>query len=119
MTTLKNLVDETTNIKNDIVECRDTLKQILIDKNTLGIENENKLLILIQKVNEFADLPPKVLYLYKEGNEYSDVTGGFSVKWRYSTTTASTVTKNSNYLRLYVPNTNYAFTSFSISNICS
>ena len=28
MTTLKNLVDETTNIKNDIVECRDTLKQI-------------------------------------------------------------------------------------------
>ena len=33
MATLKSLVDETTNIKNELVECRDTLKQILIDKS--------------------------------------------------------------------------------------
>ena len=77
MATLKSLVDETTNIKNEIVECRDSLKQILIDKNIETIENECKLPNLIDKVNELGDAPPPPLYLYKEGDECTNVTGGF------------------------------------------
>ena len=78
MATLKNLVDETTNLKNELVECRDMLKQILIDKKIEGLENENKLSILIDKVNELEDCIPSILYLYNNGNEFEDITGGFT-----------------------------------------
>lgn len=66
MPNLKSLVDEVVNIENDIVECRDTLKQILIDKKIEGLESENKLSILINKVNEFKDFIPNT-YLYENG----------------------------------------------------
>ena len=49
MATLKSLVDETTNIKNELVECHATLKNKLTEK---GIEcnNTDKILALINKV---------------------------------------------------------------------
>lgn len=53
MPTLKNLVDEVVNIENEIVECRDTLKQILIDKKIENLENENRLFNLIEGVNTY------------------------------------------------------------------
>ena len=76
MATLKSLVDETTNIKDDIIECRDTWKQILIDKHISEAENENKLYPLITLLNDYAIRPSKK-YLYKEGDECVDVTGGW------------------------------------------
>ena len=56
MATLKNLIDETTDIKNEIVECKDTLKQILVNKRIEGLENENKISILIDKTNDLVKL---------------------------------------------------------------
>ena len=76
MATLKSLADETTNIKNEIIECRNTLKQILIDKKIEGLENEHKLPILIDKVKDLPELPSTV-YLYKSGDENVSVTGGW------------------------------------------
>ena len=52
MPTLKNLVDEVVNIENELIECRDTLKQILIDKKVEGLENESRMSSLIDKVSE-------------------------------------------------------------------
>lgn len=51
MTTLKQLVDETTNIKNELVTCHANLKTNLIDK---GVEcrDTDKLLRLANKVGE-------------------------------------------------------------------
>lgn len=51
MATLQELVNETTNIKDELVECHDTLKNNLIEK---GIEcgEEDKLAILVGKVSE-------------------------------------------------------------------
>ena len=51
MSTLKQLVDETTNIKNELKICHTNLKTNLIDK---GIEcsNTDKLLSLANKVGE-------------------------------------------------------------------
>ena len=54
MTTLKSLVDETTNIKNELVECRDALTQILINKKIENLGSENKLSALI---NEVSNIP--------------------------------------------------------------
>ena len=73
MATLKSLVDETTNIKNEIVECRDALKQILIDKKIEGLENENKIPNLINKVNDLENPNANKLWLYKDGVEYSPI----------------------------------------------
>ena len=49
MATLKSLVDETTNIKNELVECHTNLKNNLIEK---GVEcsDTDKMLSLIDKV---------------------------------------------------------------------
>lgn len=80
MATLKSLVDETTNIKNELVECRDSLKQILIDKKIEGLGNENRLSVLVDKVNVLSDYKEK-LWLYKNGDECNSITGG----WDYFT----------------------------------
>ena len=78
MPTLKNLVDEVVNIENEIVGCRDTLKQILIDKKIQDLENESKLSILIDKVKMLMGVP-SVLYLYKDGNSYTNITRGYTI----------------------------------------
>ena len=95
MATLKGLVDETTNIKNEIVECRDTLKQILIDKKIEGLENENKLSTLINKVNKLREFK-EPLWLYKAGVENVS----FTFSGRSGSPTCS-YQKGSNYLKLY------------------
>lgn len=66
MATLKNLVDETTNIKNEIVECYSKLSSILTSKN-IEVSEEDKMLDLISKVD--SELINK-LWLYKDGYEY-------------------------------------------------
>ena len=73
MATLKSLVDETTNIKNEIVKCHSNLSSILTSKN-VKVTEEDKMSDLIDKVDLLYVSP---LYLYKDGNEYLDVTGGW------------------------------------------
>ena len=53
MATLKNLVDETTNIKNELVICHSNLKNNLIKK---GVEcsDTDKMSSLIDKINEIS-----------------------------------------------------------------
>ena len=76
MATLKNLVNETTNIKNELINHRDNLKNKLTSKGIELNDNENKLQILINKVYELNDYVYR-FYLYKNGNEYTDITGGY------------------------------------------
>ena len=99
MTTLKSLVDETTNIKNELVECRDTLKQILIDKKIEDLENENRLSILINKINILEPYDDNVLWLYKRGDERINVSGGF-VQGKVKNSYAKFI-KNDTSMRLY------------------
>lgn len=56
MSTFKNLVDETTDIKNELVECHSTLKKYLIEK---GVEcsDTDKIPTLINKVNDITVMP--------------------------------------------------------------
>ena len=49
MPTLKSLVDETTNIKNELVECHTNLKNNLIEKG-VDCNNADKMLNLINKI---------------------------------------------------------------------
>lgn len=53
MATLKNLVDETTNIKNELVTCHSNLKNNLVEK---GVEcsNADKMPTLINKIKELG-----------------------------------------------------------------
>lgn len=74
MTTLKSLVCETTNIKNEIVECRGNLSRILESKN-IQISEDERIIDMINKVNQLGD---NKYYLYKYGNEYVDRTGGWN-----------------------------------------
>ena len=72
---LKDLVDRQELLTNNIEEQKNTLKSILESKNVEVSEGENKLSILIQKVNDLYDYYPSTLYLYKEGKEFIDRTG--------------------------------------------
>lgn len=74
MTTLKSLVDETTNIKNELVECHSNLSNILTSKN-VEVSEEDKMSDLIGKVDLFDEYDPLILYLYKEGDECVGTTG--------------------------------------------
>ena len=73
---MSSLSSEIVSVKDKVVECRDTLKQILIDKHIYEAENENKLYPLITLLNDRTIGPPKK-YLYKEGDECVDVTGSW------------------------------------------
>ncbi len=53
MTTLKSLVDETTNIKDELVTCYTNLKNNLVDKGVEVLPSD-KMLILIAKVNNVS-----------------------------------------------------------------
>ena len=50
MATLKSLVDETTNIKNELVECHANLKNTLTEKG-ISISSSDKIQDLIEKIN--------------------------------------------------------------------
>ena len=100
MATLKNLVDETTNVKNEIVECRDILKQILINKKIEGLKNENSLFALINKVNLCSDYIDHILNLYDAGNENANLTGGWVAGGQNGTIGKIVITKNSSNIVL-------------------
>ena len=76
MATLKSLVDETTNIKNDLTNCYNRLKAILVDKD-FDIPPGEKLEVLIEKVEPLKRIFPN-LYLYKAGDTCDSVSGGYS-----------------------------------------
>ena len=95
MATLKTLVNETTNIKNELVECRDNLKQILIDKKMEGLDGNDNLSTLINKVDDFDEFIPPILYLYKNGDECMDVTGG----WVFGGSVGSSNLSSGSYVR--------------------
>ena len=84
MATLKSLVDETINIKNELVECHTNLKNNLVEK---GIEvlNEDKLASLIEKI---------------------ELVGG---KWATGSMERLYISKADVYMSTYV-NTNLTFT---------
>ena len=81
MATLKSLVDETTNIKDEIVECRDNLRQTLIEK---GVEcnSQDKMSNLIGKIDnlKISYFPNwyKTRELYLPIGEFSDLAFSYS-----------------------------------------
>ena len=95
---LKDLVDRQELLTNNIEEQKNTLKEILISKNVEVADSENKLSILIQKVNEMENPDANKLWLYKDGNEYKNITNGFiEMRWDDS---SGTLTKQSNKLNV-------------------
>lgn len=81
---LKDVIDRQELLNNSIEVQKNNLKNILISKNVEVSEEENKLSSLIDKVNELGDAPLPPLYLYKEGDECIDVTGGWKGALTYS-----------------------------------
>ena len=131
MPTLKNLVDEVVNIENEIIGCRDTLKQILIDKKIEGLENENKLSILVGNVNMLDPYNENKLWLYNEGDEYTETTGGwtenlkinpsfwtggFSIGTKTSTT-LNIKSNNDRHVQSFVPYNKINLTDYRTINI--
>ena len=55
MPTLKSLVDETTNIKNEIVNCYDNLKNNLTNKK-VDLIGDEKILELVDKIEDIASI---------------------------------------------------------------
>ena len=89
---LKELIDRQELLTNVIEVQKNNLKSILESKNVEVSEEENKLSNLIGKVDLLGDAPPPLLYLYKDGDECIDVTGG----WHINSAVYGSVTKNSN-----------------------
>ena len=98
---LKDLVDRQELLTNNIEEQKNTLKSILESKNVEVSEGENKLSILIQKVNDLGKYDDGKLWLYREGNEYTDITGGYTDSYALPNNwTRKNHTKNSDNLLL-------------------
>ena len=93
MATLKSLVDETTNIKNELVACHDNLSDILTSKNVSDLASDK----LSDLVNKVKLLKPMDLYLYNEGDENSRITGNWSSGYKLGN---GTFVKNSSYIEL-------------------
>ena len=89
MATLKSLVDETTNIKNEIVECYSDLKKVLTDSD-IEVLNTDKLSNLINK----AKYINSVKYLYYLG----DNTG--NIKTHYKGSSSSSILFNTNSIQI-------------------
>ena len=74
---LKELIDRQELLTNAIEVQKNNLKSILQSKNVEVSEGENKLSTLISKVSELGEYGDGKLWLYKDGDECIDVTGGF------------------------------------------
>ena len=96
MSTLKSLVDETTNIKDDIVSCRNNLENNLKSKGVEVIPG-TKMSILIDKVTSLEPPLPKEVFIYKNGNEFNNLTGGWN---NILLSTESTFTKNPTFMNV-------------------
>lgn len=111
MATLKNLVDEIAVVEEKIVECRDSLKQILIDKKIDDLEKENKLSTLISKIGMLRHYV-KDEYFYYKNNTYNSITGGYYLSYRQQWSPSS-ITYNSEYMNIATPNSFYSYTTIS------
>lgn len=80
---------------------KDMLSSILTSKNVEVLE-EDKMSDLIGKVDLLGDAPPPPLYLYKDGDECTDVTGGWGHSYLYNASYNITETpilqKNSDHI---------------------
>ena len=75
MATLKNLVDETTNIKNELKTCYTNLKNNLMEKG-IDCSSSDKLQNLISKIKKF-DKYVEDYDIYNAGNTFNSITGGY------------------------------------------
>lgn len=75
MTTLKNLIDETTNIKNELKTCYTNLKNNLVGKG-IDCSPSDKLPNLISKIKKF-DKYVEDYDIYNTGNTFNSITGGY------------------------------------------
>ena len=109
---LKELIDRQELLTNSIEVQKNTLKSILESKNVEVLEEENKLSILINKVNEFDDYAPPILYLYNEGDKCVDITNGWALDKKATSSYGSIVlTNNSNNMNLEAPSGNNSGTT--------
>lgn len=90
MATLKNLVDETTNIKNEIVDCHSNLSRILTSKNVEVSEEDNKLSSLIDKIEDIKAVKDIVAgistILYSDNKSVEQGTTSYVVVKEYNHT---------------------------------
>ena len=77
MANLKSLVDETTNIKNELINCKNTLKQILTEKKVI-VSNTDKLSDLIEKTNNIVCTPTVLTGTIPNISVVEDTGGGIS-----------------------------------------
>lgn len=94
---------------------KNMLSSILTSKN-VEVSEEDKMSDLIGKVNELGDVPPPPLYLYKEGDECVNITGGWTIQ-NVMGRTPKTIEKQTN--RLYVDSASDAIGIFKTLNAIS
>ena len=105
---LKELIDRQELLTNSIEVQKNTLKSLLESKNVEVSEVENKLSILIQKVNELSESPIK--WIYKDGVEKVEITSFTS---GHSDYTYLPITKKEGYIDLSITNRANTFVHLS------
>lgn len=106
-------------LENDLIEAqKEELRNILLSKNIEINESEITLSNLIQKVNEFDDIDMTKLWLYRKGNAYENITGGFGITWVDTYGSGSTCTMKSDNIEIvYIANDgNYKAATASMLN---
>ena len=101
MSTLKQLVDETTNIRKEIVNCYSSLKTNLTNKY-VEVSNNDKLSSLISKVLDI--------------NTYKRIAGTEKVYMSDSNEYSATNTSNFEKLKTYEINDNFESARFNFTN---
>jgi hypothetical protein len=74
--------------QDEIDATNSNLKDILVSKN-IECEDTDKISDLIEKVDLLEVLPPSIVYLYKDGDECTSVTGGWVQAHESSSTVGS------------------------------
>ena len=92
---LKDVIDRQELLNNSIEIQKNNLKSILESKN-VEVTEEDKMSDLIDKVDLLGEYNDDKLWLYKDGDEYTDVTGGFVSHQGQSK--PPTLTKTSSYM---------------------
>ena len=87
-------------LNNALKSQRNSLKNILKSKN-VEVTEEDKMSILIDKVDLLGEYDDSILWLYKDGDECVKATGGFSESYT-SGTGATDVNKFDDYIQLSV-----------------
>lgn len=78
--------------QDEIDSTNSNLKDILVSKN-IECEDTDKISDLIEKVDLLEKLPPSIVYLYKDGDECTSVTGGWVKAHESNSTQAKSFTK--------------------------